>query len=67
MHQEVIQKENINRAQSKSLTAIELEERAIEELKAFYNVENIFDEFITVERTNTCAIATPVWNTKRKL
>ena len=66
MHEEIIQKEHLYRAQSKPLTVTQLEEQAIEELKVFYNMENTFDEFITVERANTSVLATPVWNPKRK-
>ena len=67
MHQETLQKESIYRAQSKSLTITQLEERAIEELEQFYNIENVFDELITVQRANTSELATPVWNPKRNV
>ena len=67
MYQEALQSENVYRAQSKSLAVTQLEERAIEELKVFYNVENIFDELISVDRANASALATPVWNPRRKM
>ena len=67
MHQEVLEKQNLHRAQSKSLAVTQLEERAIQELKLFYNVDNIFDELITVDRANTSTLATPVWNPRRNL
>jgi len=67
MHQETLQKESIYRAQSKSLTITQLEERAIEELEQFYNIDNVFDELITVQRANTSELATPVWNPKRNV
>ena len=65
MHQEALQNGNLHRAQSKSLAVTQLEERAIEELKLFYNADNVFDELITVGRANPHALATPVWNAKR--
>jgi len=67
MHQETLQKESIYRAQSKSLTITQLEEQAIEELEQFYNIDNVFDELITVQRANTSELATPVWNPKRNV
>ena len=66
MNQEQMEKFSLYKAQSKSLTATQLEEKAIEELKVFYNVENTFDEFIFVERASDFVLATPVWNPKRK-
>ena len=65
MHQEAIQKQNLHRIQSKSLAITQIEEKAIEELKAFYNVDNVYEELITVTRANTSAMATPVWNPRK--
>ena len=67
MHQETLQKESIYRAQSKSLTITQLEEQAIEELEQFYNIDNVFDELIIVQRANASELATPVWNPKRNV
>merc|ERR1712110_1308961 len=67
MHQETLRKESIYRAQSKSLTITQLEEQAIEELEQFYNIDNVFDELITVQRASTSELVTPVWNPKRNV
>lgn len=61
MKEDVRQKENLYKAQSKPLYVTQIEEQAIEELKAFYNVDNITDEIITVARVETGAVAAPVW------
>ncbi|XP_053664710.1 inhibitor of Bruton tyrosine kinase [Anopheles marshallii] len=44
------QKRYFEKIKSKSLIQTQIEERAIEELRAFYNVEHVFDESITIER-----------------
>lgn len=44
------QKEYFNKMKSKSLLLTQIEETAIIELKKFYNVENVFDEYIEIER-----------------
>lgn len=44
------QKEYYNKMRSKSLLLTQIEETAIDELKKFYNVENVFDEHIEIER-----------------
>lgn len=44
------EKNYFHKLRNKSLALTLLEERAIDELKKFYNVENTFDERITVER-----------------
>lgn len=44
------QKEYFNKMKSKSLLLTQMEEAAISELKKFYNVENVFDEYIEIER-----------------
>ena len=38
-----------------------MEEKAMSDLRAFYNADNVFDEFITVERVDKRVLATPVW------
>ncbi|XP_058820045.1 inhibitor of Bruton tyrosine kinase [Topomyia yanbarensis] len=44
------QKQYYEKIKSKSLVHTQMEERAIEELRRFYNVDSVFDENITVER-----------------
>lgn len=44
------QKEYFNKLKSKSLLLTQMEEAAIVELKKFYNVENVYDEHIEIER-----------------
>ncbi|XP_029709286.1 inhibitor of Bruton tyrosine kinase [Aedes albopictus] len=44
------QKQYYEKIKSKSLIHTQIEERAIEELRQFYNVDSVFDENITVER-----------------
>lgn len=44
------QKEYFNKMKSRSLLLTQMEETAIAELKKFYNVENVFDEHIEIER-----------------
>lgn len=38
-----------------------MEDKAIEDLRKFYNADHIDDEFIEVERVNVGAVAVPVW------
>eukprot|EP00090_Calanus_glacialis_P008375 TRINITY_DN16703_c0_g1_i1.p1 TRINITY_DN16703_c0_g1~~TRINITY_DN16703_c0_g1_i1.p1 ORF type:complete len:1265 (-),score=475.87 TRINITY_DN16703_c0_g1_i1:242-4036(-) len=61
MKEDVKKKENLYKAQSKPLYVTQIEEQAIEELKAFYNADNCTEEVITVSRVETGAIAAPVW------
>lgn len=44
------QKEYYNKMRTKSLLLTQIEETAIDELKKFYNVENVCDEHIEIER-----------------
>ncbi|XP_037949451.1 inhibitor of Bruton tyrosine kinase-like [Teleopsis dalmanni] len=44
------QREYYERMRSKSLILTQIEETAITELRAFYNVDNVTDEVITIER-----------------
>jgi len=62
LREEVKEKDNLDRARSKPLSVTQIEERAIEELGCFYNVENTFDEIISIDRVEKGKIATPVWN-----
>lgn len=50
LNEERKQKEYFNKLKSKSLLLTQMEETAIDELKKFYNVENVFDEHIYIER-----------------
>ena len=59
------QKENLHRAKSKSMHALQVEEKAIQELLAFYNASEVFDEHIRVERVNDGPMATPIWEKKK--
>lgn len=47
------QKEYYNKMKSKSLLLTQIEETAISELKKFYNVDNVFDESIEIERKSS--------------
>ncbi|XP_031631768.1 inhibitor of Bruton tyrosine kinase [Contarinia nasturtii] len=44
------QKEYYNKMKSKSLLLTQIEETAIDELKKFYNIDNVCDEHIEIER-----------------
>lgn len=55
------QKVYYEKTKMKSLALTQLEEEAIEELKRFYNVENVFDESIKVERRQKVTINFAVW------
>ncbi|XP_050078956.1 inhibitor of Bruton tyrosine kinase [Anopheles maculipalpis] len=50
LEEERLQKRYFEKIKSKSLVQTQIEEQAIEELRAFYNVEHVFDENITIER-----------------
>uniref|UniRef100_A0A182Y6E7 BTB domain-containing protein n=1 Tax=Anopheles stephensi TaxID=30069 RepID=A0A182Y6E7_ANOST len=50
LKEERLQKQYFEKIKSKSLVHTQIEEQAIEELRAFYNVEQVFDETITIER-----------------
>ena len=65
LREENEQSQNLTRARSKPFNVTQLEESAIQELKTFYNVDSVFDEFITVERVEQGVLATPIWR-KRK-
>lgn len=63
IEEEKREKAYIEKLRTKSLVLTQMEETAIEELRQFYNVDNISDETITVERKNYCDNAkfNPVW------
>ena len=61
LQEEVKHTDNLHRAKSKPLSLTQIEEKAIEELKVFYNADNATDEIITVSRVQTGPLATPVW------
>ena len=65
LREENEQSQNLTRARSKPFNVTQLEETAIQELRTFYNVDSVFDEFITVERVDQGVLATPIWR-KRK-
>lgn len=50
LKEEKREKEYFEKLRTKSLALTQIEETAIMELEKFYNVENVHDEFITVER-----------------
>lgn len=58
---EIQQRDNWSKMKSKSLQLTQIEDKAMEELRMFYNAANIFDERITVERVLTVNIAQPRW------
>lgn len=43
-----------------------MEDRAIEELYKFYNVQETLDEVIVIERVDSGAVASPSWVPKTK-
>ncbi|XP_071800881.1 inhibitor of Bruton tyrosine kinase-like [Asterias amurensis] len=62
---EIIKKENeqqesLTKTLKKPFSLIQIEEKALEELRAFYCTQDNMDEFITVERASK-VIATPLW------
>ena len=61
LQEECVQSQNLTKAKSKPFHVTQLEEKAMSELRAFYNADNVFDEFITVERVDKRVLATPVW------
>ena len=66
MKEDVKKEENLVKIQSKPLHVTQIEEKAIEELKKFYNVSSCRDEIITVSRLQTVSLATPVWKKSNK-
>ena len=66
MKEDVRKEEHLLKVQSKPLHVTQIEERAIEELKKFYNVSSCKDEIITVTRFERATLATPVWRRPHK-
>ncbi|XP_044735447.1 inhibitor of Bruton tyrosine kinase [Chrysoperla carnea] len=54
-------KENLTKMIAKPLILTQIEDRAIEDIKRFYNVENVFEEYLTVQRVTNNNIAVPQW------
>lgn len=61
LKEESVQSENLSRAMSQPFHVTQMEEKAMSELKTFYNADNVFDESITVQRVQRAVLATPVW------
>lgn len=61
LKEESVQSENLNRAKSQPFHVTQMEEKAMSELKTFYNADNVFDESITIERVEKAVLATPIW------
>ena len=61
LREESVQNQNLTKAKSKPFHVTQLEEKAMAELRTFYNVDNVFDEFITIERVDQRVLATPIW------
>ncbi|XP_022089803.1 inhibitor of Bruton tyrosine kinase-like [Acanthaster planci] len=57
---ETEQRETLAKTLKKPFSLIQIEEKAIEELWAYYHTEDRVDEFVTVERATNVA-ATPLW------
>ena len=66
MQADAKEEENLTKIASKPLNLTQIEERAIEELRAFYNVDGATDEVITVTRVQKGVMATPVWKRVKK-
>ena len=58
--------ENLTKITSKPLNITQIEERAIEELRTFYNADGATGELITVARVQKGAMAAPVWKRVNK-
>ncbi|KAI5713388.1 hypothetical protein M8J76_015146 [Diaphorina citri] len=58
---EIKKKDNFARMTSKCLDFIQLEDRAIQELKLFYNVDNSFEEHLTISRVVNNHMDKPMW------
>lgn len=48
------------------IISFQMEDRAIEELNKFYNVQETEDEIISIQRVDTGAVASPSWVPKSK-
>ena len=58
--------ENLTKITSKPLNITQIEERAIEELRIFYNADGATGELITVTRVQKGVMAAPVWKRVNK-
>uniref|UniRef100_A0A1B6MEM7 BTB domain-containing protein n=1 Tax=Graphocephala atropunctata TaxID=36148 RepID=A0A1B6MEM7_9HEMI len=65
MAEEIQQRDNLSKMKSKSLQLTQIEDKAMEELRVFYNAAHIYEERITVERVLSANIAKPIWITSR--
>ncbi|XP_046673434.1 inhibitor of Bruton tyrosine kinase isoform X1 [Homalodisca vitripennis] len=65
MAEEIQQRDNLCKMKSKSLQLTQIEDKAMEELRVFYNAAHIYEERITVERVLSANIAKPIWITSR--
>lgn len=66
IYDEKKQKENLMKITNKPLIFTQMEDKAIDELYKFYNVENCFDELISIDRVHVGAVACPVWVPRQK-
>jgi len=66
MQADAKKEENLTKITSKPLNITQIEERAIEELRAFYNADGATDEVITVTRVQKGVMAAPVWKRVNK-
>merc|ERR1719234_124752 len=66
MQADAKEEENLTKITSKPLNITQIEERAIEELRAFYNADSATDEVITVTRVQKGVMAAPVWKRVNK-
>jgi len=66
MQADAKEKENLTKITSKPLNITQIEERAIEDLLAFYNADGATDEVITVTRVQKGVMAAPVWKRVNK-
>lgn len=55
------QKDNFSKMMTKSLVMTQLEDKAIEELAKFYNIEGAYDEYISIRRIDIDMVASPQW------
>ena len=66
MQADAKEEENLTKIASKPLNLTQIEERAIEELRAFYNADGATGEIITVTRVQKGVMAVPVWKRVNK-
>merc|ERR1719370_2836932 len=66
MQADAKEEENLTKITSKPLNITQIEERAIEELRTFYNADGATGEVITVTRVQKGVMAAPVWKRVNK-